>query len=105
MEQMELYCFQIISAVGEAKSLFIEAMQNARSGNRENAEGCIKDGNDKLIMGHKIHASLIQKEAKGEQLDICLLLIHAEDQLMNAETCKLQAEEFLYVYERMNKEA
>ena len=49
--------------------------------------------------GHRAHASLIQKEAEGEQTAFSLLLMHAEDQLMTTETLKIITEEFIDIYQ------
>ena len=38
MEGLELQCFQIISAVGMARSSYIEAIQEAKKGNFEEAK-------------------------------------------------------------------
>lgn len=103
MEGLELMSFKIISSVGEAKSDFISAVRLARKGEMQEANQKMIEGNAKMIEGHKVHAKLLQEEAKGMNLQINLLLIHAEDQLMNAETCKVNAEEFLIVYEKMQR--
>ena len=81
MEEMELICFKIISAVGEAKSDYISALEAAKKGDFANAE-------------------LITKEAGGERTEVCLLLMHAEDQLMAAETIKLLASELIELYKK-----
>ncbi|QIK68954.1 PTS lactose/cellobiose transporter subunit IIA [Erysipelothrix sp. HDW6C] len=93
MDELELISFKIISNVGAAKSLFIEAMQSARHYNFEQAEAQIEEGEAKRLEGHEAHFGLIQKEANGEKTLIDLLLMHAEDQLMAAETIKIMAEE------------
>lgn len=98
MENMELISFQIISAVGTAKSMYIEAIQEAKAGNFDAADALIKEGATVFLDGHKAHASLIQKEASGEKVEFSLLLMHAEDQLMNAETTKIMAEEIIELY-------
>ena len=91
MENMELVCFKIISAVGEAKSDYVLAMEEAEKGDYELAAKRMEEGDECFLRGHKEHASLIQKEASGERTEVCLLLMHAEDQLMAAETIKLMA--------------
>ena len=73
MEGIELVCFKMISALGAAKSCFMEAVQEARLGHFEEARRCIEEG-DKY---------------------------HAEDQLMNAEFLKITAEEIIALYERI----
>ncbi|TGY66156.1 PTS lactose/cellobiose transporter subunit IIA [Dubosiella muris] len=91
MENMELVCFQIISNVGMAKSAYVEAIQLAEKGEHEKAQAKMKEGKEFFVKGHEAHASLIQKEAAGEKTNVSLLLMHAEDQLMSAETIELMA--------------
>lgn len=101
MENNELICFQIISAVGSAKSMYLEAMVEAKNGDFEKAASLIEEGLDMFKNGHHYHAKLIQQEASGEKTDINLLLVHAEDQMMSAETIKIMAEEFISLYKKL----
>lgn len=100
---MEMICFKIISAVGTARANYIEAMQKARKGNFEEAEKLINEGNDYFIEGHKVHAQLITNEASGNKTEVSLLLLHAEDQLMSAETIKIMVEELIEFYHQLHK--
>lgn len=100
MEDMELLCFKIISAVGEAKSDYISALKAAKEGDYEKAEELIKHGDDCFVNGHKQHAELIAKEAGGDKVEVCLLLMHAEDQLMAAETTKMMVIELIELYKK-----
>ncbi len=102
MQELEMIYFQIISAVGTARSMFIEAIQEAKEGNYEEAEKLIEEGNGYFIEGHQAHAKLIQKEASGEKLEFSLILVHAEDQFMSAEAFKILSEEFIDVYKRID---
>lgn len=100
MEEIELISFKIISAVGEAKSSYIEAIREAKKGNFERADELIKEGSKVFLQGHHAHAELIQQEAKGNIVVPTLLLMHAEDQLMSADGFKIIAQEFIEVYKR-----
>lgn len=102
MQGIEMICFEIISAVGTAKSLFMEALQEAKTGNYEQAEAYIKEGEETYLMGHRAHAKLIQQEASGESVQVTILLMHAEDQLMATDTIKILALEFIELYKKMN---
>ena len=52
--------------------------------------------------GHKAHAALLRDEASGNDPKIMtLLLVHAEDQLMAAETFRTLALEFIDVYKKI----
>ena len=83
MEGLELIAFQIISAVGTARSSYIEAIQEAKKGNFEGAEKLIAEGDEVFVEGHDAHAKLLQEEANGNSV-VSLLILHAEDQLMSA---------------------
>ncbi|MFQ6792408.1 MAG: PTS lactose/cellobiose transporter subunit IIA [Thomasclavelia sp.] len=99
MEGLELVSFKIISAVGMAKSSYIEAMKAANDGDFALAEAKIKEGDESFTGGHSAHGELIQKEASGDHVVPTILLMHAEDQLMSAETIKVMALEII----RLNK--
>lgn len=103
MEGLELISFQIISAVGTARSMYIEAIQTAKEGKFDEARKMIEEGQKIFVEGHHAHASLVQKEAAGEKCEFALLLMHAEDQLMSAEAFSIIAEEFICVYEQIRK--
>ena len=103
MEGLELIAFQIISAVGTARSCYIEAIQEAKKSNYEAAEKLIAEGDEAFVEGHDAHAGLLQKEASGEGGNINLLILHAEDQLMSAEGFKTIALEFIEVYKRFDE--
>ena len=101
MEDLELLSFNIISAVGTAKSRYVQAMYLAEKVDEARAK--IKEGEESFVKGHEAHASLIQKEACGEKTVPTILLMHAEDQLMNAETTKIMAEEIIKLSKRKKK--
>ncbi|MGG7056769.1 PTS lactose/cellobiose transporter subunit IIA [Clostridium nigeriense] len=100
MNELELVAFEIISNVGMAKSLAMEAIREARNGNFEEAEKKIDEAKVFLLEGHHAHFDLIQDEANGKKIEFSLIIMHAEDQLMSAETIKDLAIELI----EMNKE-
>ena len=101
MEELELAAFQIISAVGTARSCYIEAIQKAKEGDFDGAKKLIDEGDEMFIEGHHAHAELLKKEAEGQTNVIKLIIIHAEDQLMSAEGFKTVALEFIDLYKRL----
>lgn len=103
MEGLELVCFQLITFAGEAKSAYMNAIQKAKLGCYEEAENLIQEGNAAFLNAHKVHAELIQKEATEEETIVPnILLIHAEDQLMGTETCKIMVGELIDAYKRID---
>ena len=103
MEGLELISFQIISAVGTARSCYIEAIHEAKAGHYEEAGKLLQQGQTFFLEGHHAHASLIQQEASGEHIAFQMLFMHAEDQLMSAEAFGILAEEFIDVYETIER--
>lgn len=101
MEGMELVAFNIISHVGTAKSLVMEALYAARDGKFSEAEAKLKESKDYLSLGHHAHFDLIQKEAAGEQLSLSLLMMHAEDQMMSVETITDLVKEMIYMHKEL----
>ena len=100
MNGLELISFQIITAVGTAKSNYIEAIREAKTGDFRKADKLMEEGKKNFLEGHKAHSALLTKEADGEKTEITLLLMHAEDQLMAADTIKIMAEEFIDLYKK-----
>lgn len=101
MDSMELIAFNIISNVGMAKSLAMESLREARKGNYELSEEKMKEAEKFLVEGHHAHAELIQKEAAGQKLEFSLIILHAEDQMMSAETIKDLTKEMIAMYKEL----
>lgn len=98
----QMLAFQIIAAVGAARSCYIEAIHAARDGEFEKAAQLVKDGQEEFLKGHDVHTSLVQQAAAGEDQGMDILLTHAEDQLMSAEGFGILAEEFIDVYRKIS---
>lgn len=103
MDGIELIAFEIISNVGMAKSLAVEALRDVREGKYDEADSKLAESGEYLIKGHHAHTSLIQKEAAGEKVEFSLIIMHAEDQMMAAETIKSLAEEMIMMYKELKK--
>lgn len=103
MNGLELIAFEIISNVGMAKSLAIEALRDVRNGKYEEVKLKLDEASEFLIKGHHAHADLIQKEASGEKVEFSLIIMHAEDQMMAAETIKSLVEEMIEMYKDLKE--
>ena len=103
MEGMEMIAFQIIAAVGAARSMYIEAIDLASEGKYDEARAKIKEGQEAFNGGHAAHSELLTKFANGELPPMDILMTHAEDQLMSAEAFGILAEKFITLYEKVNK--
>ena len=103
MNGVELVCFKMISALGAARSAFMEAIVEAKKGNFEEASSLIEEGHQQRLKGHEIHFELLQKDSSGNTVPFSLLLLHAEDQLMSTELLQVTSEEILALYLRLEK--
>jgi len=56
-----------------------------------------------MIIAHRFQTDLIQGEARGEKVEIRLILIHAQDHLMNAMTVIDLAKEIIELYKKTNE--
>jgi cellobiose PTS system EIIA component len=99
---LEEVSFQIILNGGNARSLAMEAINAAKTGDFEQAEQKIEEANEEMIKAHRFQTQLIQGEARGETVEIRLLLIHAQDHLMNAITVIDLAKELIELHKKIN---
>ncbi|UPM54023.1 PTS lactose/cellobiose transporter subunit IIA [Gottfriedia acidiceleris] len=98
----EQIAFQLILHSGNAKSLLMEAMYKARDGEFEEARRKVNEANAELRLAHHSQTSLIQSEAGGQQYKINILLVHAQDHLMNTLTTRDLVEEIIYLHEKVS---
>ncbi|GAA0123988.1 PTS lactose/cellobiose transporter subunit IIA [uncultured Clostridium sp.] len=98
---MENIIFKLISYSGEAKSFSMESISHAKAGNFKEAERCLELADKSLEEAHKEQTKLIQSEARDEKVEITLLMVHAQDHLMNAITVKDLAVEFMDMYKKI----
>lgn len=89
---------EIIIHSGNAKSCGMEGIQAAKEGNFETADKKIEEATQALDNAHNGQTALLTKEASGEKIEATLLMIHAQDHLMNAITFCDLANEFIELY-------
>lgn len=93
--ELEYIVMQLITNAGDARSLAIQAIRSARKGSFEEADKLIDDCLEKMTEAHKFQTELIFSETSGNPVPVSLLLIHAQDHVMNAMTVKDMAVEMI----------
>ena len=88
-----------ITNVGTARSTYVEAVEAAKAGNFEEAHNLVAEGEKNFINGHHAHADLVNAKIGVEDLQYMFLVMHAEDQLMSAETLKIVCDELIDMLE------
>ncbi len=97
----EMIIFGLITSSGSAKSHAMEAIQYAKEKDFKSAHEALASAAADLGEAHKTQTSLIQSEARGDAVPVSILLIHAQDHLMNAMMLKDLATEFVELYEKL----
>ncbi|MGL5042898.1 MAG: PTS lactose/cellobiose transporter subunit IIA [Culicoidibacterales bacterium] len=101
MEGIELVAFSIISNAGDASAQFLTAIQKAEEGKYSDAKTCISEGADALKQAHLTQTKLIQAEINGQKQELNLLIVHAQDHLMNAVVLKSVVTTIVNLYEKV----
>lgn len=95
--------FQIILHGGNARSLAMEAIALAKDKDMPGAREVLRRAGEELAKAHQHQTALIQAEVVGEDVGLSMLLVHAQDHLMNAMTTRELANEFVELYERIHE--
>lgn len=95
MSEIEEISFRMIASVGSANALYMEAVSEAKLGKLKEARALLAEGEACFRDSHKAHAGLIMDMAGGKEIPFNMILMHAEDQLMNSEVIKLMAEQII----------
>lgn len=88
---------------GNARSLAMSAIESASAGDFEKAKTDLKEGGAAISEAHQTQTELIQEEIRGNGTKISLLMVHAQDHMMNAMTVMDMAEQFIRLYEENAK--
>lgn len=101
MEGLELQCFQMITYAGDARSKYVQAIRAAKTGDFQEAQSLMAAGKVSFIEAHKVHSELLPAEAGGAELKFSILLTHAEDQLMSAESMEIVGNELIGICQEL----
>ena len=99
---MERVIMKLIVNSGNARSRAMEAIREAKNGNIDKANKKIKECDEFLGKAHEVQSDLIHYEASGEKREVTLLMVHAQDHLMNAISIKDIAKELIDIYKIIN---
>ncbi len=100
-EKYEEVVMGLIVSGGNARSLAMEAIQAAKAGDFNKGGTLMEECEEALAEAHNIQTELFQKEIRGEHVQVMLLMVHAQDHLMNAIVVKEMALEIIDLYKKM----
>lgn len=104
-EKLQMICMKLVVNGGDAKSKSIEALRLARSGRFEEAEKLIEECEEILNEAHEVQIDMLQEEARGNNIQVYLLMVHAQDHFMNALTVKDLAVEIIELTRQLSEKA
>ena len=107
-EEQVARIFEMISAAGTAKAKYLEAVAAAKKKDYESAGSLMTEGGKCFQEAHHVHAEMLAEESEAltnaGTSSVNLILVHAEDQMMNAETFRIVAEELIEVHKQLQQQ-
>ncbi|MGX9375880.1 PTS lactose/cellobiose transporter subunit IIA [Pantoea ananatis] len=95
MEIDESTVIELIIQAGEARSYSMEALRAARQQNWERADSMLTAATAAAKAAHQIQTRLIGADEGSGKIPVNLIMVHAQDHLMNAMLCRELAEEII----------
>lgn len=93
--ELEQTIMQLIVNGGDARSLSLKAIQAAEQDDFTQAARLLQEAKEAMNKAHEVQTSLIQEEVRGNHSAVTLLMVHAQDHVMNAMTVKELAEHII----------
>jgi cellobiose PTS system EIIA component len=91
----------IIVNAGMCRSCAMQAIQQAKNGQQQEALQLMAQANDALRLAHEVQTQLIGMDEGVGKVPVHLIMVHAQDHLMNAMLLKELAAEFIDIYRQL----
>ncbi|NVY96484.1 PTS lactose/cellobiose transporter subunit IIA [Lactobacillus sp. DCY120] len=86
---------------GNAKGSAFAAIKAAKKGDFEEAQAKLKESDQFLSEAHNAQTGMLTQEAQGDHQTVTLLMVHAQDHIMNAITFRDLAGEMVDLYKKL----
>ena len=93
----------LIGGAGDSRAFCMEAINHAKEGRFDEARDAVKSAVSAMVETHKTQTQLICSEMEGKGELVSLLMVHAQDHLNLAIVMRDVVEEFITVYERLDR--
>ncbi|MBC1779182.1 PTS lactose/cellobiose transporter subunit IIA [Listeria booriae] len=94
----EKISFLLISLAGDSFSKLVEALQEAKVGNKERVAELLAESDALMNEAHRAQTDLMVQESRGESCEMSVLLVHAQDTLMNTILASTLIREMIEMY-------
>ncbi|MCF1602153.1 PTS cellobiose transporter subunit IIA [Tetragenococcus halophilus] len=102
-DEIQNVAFTIILHSGNSRTMVHEGFELMRNGEYEKAEEKLEEANKELTAAHQAQTSLMQKYTSGEDVNMDIIMVHAQDHLMTTMTLREVALEMLSLYQKVQK--
>lgn len=93
--------FGIIASAGAARSMAYEALERAKEGKFDEADDLMEQAEEAGVEAHNAQTSLLTKAARGEDVSVDVLLVHAQDHLMTSILAQELIAQMIELYRRL----
>ncbi|BFO10870.1 PTS lactose/cellobiose transporter subunit IIA [Serratia rubidaea] len=105
MEDLESTVMEIIVNAGQTRSLCFSALQAARDGDFAQAQALLRQSDEFSRAAHRVQTRLIEQDGGEGKTPMTLIMVHAQDHLMNAILARELIAEMVELYQRQRPSA
>lgn len=102
MDELEEVVMGLIINAGQARSLAYTALKKAKEGDFVTAKSLMTQSHSSLNEAHKVQTQLIESDMGEGRIKVSLVLVHAQDHLMNAMLARELITELIELHEKLN---
>ena len=102
-QEMESTVMELIIHAGEARSSAMQALQSARKHQWSEADALLDNARNAAREAHKIQTALIGADEGCGKIPVNLIMVHAQDHLMNAMLCRELVEELIFLHRQVQE--
>lgn len=95
--------FEIILHAGNSKTFSLEAIEFAEKGQFVEANSMLEQAQKEIVLAHEGHSEELVKLAQGEEVQVDLIMMHAQDHLATATLLHTIAEKLINVHKELKR--
>ncbi|MFQ1997819.1 PTS lactose/cellobiose transporter subunit IIA [Aeromonas veronii] len=99
--ELEEQVMTLIVSAGSCRSMLMEAMRHSRNGEFEQAEQLVEQARAALHAAHSVQTKLIEADAGEGKLPVQIVMVHAQDHVMNAVLLMDLTQEMIAIHRRL----
>ena len=81
-DELNMISFEIVSYSGDARSKLLLALEKAKNKEFAECDRLVEEAGKCLVDAHNAQMDVMQQEARGNSVDMGVIMVHAQDHLM-----------------------